>query len=231
MIEAQVDFDWSDMGSLFEAISESQFRPTHYSLDEDGARTPISWPAQWEAILGSSGCFLWGEQFEMEVRLSRDRLIRIFVLAEAHRAIESLMVRFAELAVLFGYACEEGERVHRNRIQRTMNYGTHEAWVGRNYEKYLSGLYWITLIPEAMMKRLGVELDSLKRVATEAVLYQNRTWLVRLYGDPTEWASKATAIDRWCAQTNGCFHKEKAENSLAQAANFIEASEAIEEWS
>jgi hypothetical protein len=141
------------------------------------------------------------------------------------------MAELADLCVLFGYACKSDERIHRNRISRKMSYGVHEAWVGRNYTNRLPGLYWITLIPDALIRKINISLDALRGVAMGTSLHKNRTWLVRLYRDPAEWVSEAGRIDGWCARTPGCFDKARAESSFASATNFIDASAAIEEWS
>ena len=154
----------------------------------------------------------------------------IFASSENVPEMHGLFAELAELDVRFGYACAHEEREHRNRVVRKMSYGVHEGWVGRDFSRYLPGLYWLTVIPVDLQQRLGVSVDRLRDLALELKLLSNRNWLVRLYEEPQGWRNEAPRVDAWCATTPGAFSKSAAEESLSGAQNFIEASTLMKEW-
>lgn len=202
-------------------------RPTQWSEDEDSKRMPFESVTQ---IEGRVETFLWARDCTYEISASQAGQATIFAFSENASEIRHVFTDLAELAISFGYACAHEEREHRNRVARKMSYGVHEAWVGRDFSRYLPGLYWLTAIPVGLQQSLGVSVDLLRDAALEMNLLGNRNWLVSLYAEPEDWGPAAARIDAWCSVTPGVFSKAAAEEVLSNARNFLEASTLIKEW-
>ena len=230
MINLEINIDQKFLKETLSVIADSSDRPAYYSIAEDGKRFPIANAVGIIPIIGQSGCFLWGNKTVFDIRISAKQIAIIFVASEDADIIESLALGFSKLPLFFGYACDREERIHRNRISKKMNYGVEEAWVGRDYNRYLPGIYWITLVSNILMEHFGIGVEALKGVAKYYSTSDDKTWLIRLYQRPSEWEQKAHLIDNWCAKTVNCFSKERAEADLERAETFLDVSTVIGRW-
>jgi hypothetical protein len=206
---------------------DAAFRPTQMSRAEDDKRVPFA-RASWQS--GSMLGYLWAPECEYGFRLSAAESITVIGLAASESRVLDVFEALCRLELAFGYACAAEERAHRNRIVKTMGYGVHEAWVGRDYSRYLPGLYWLTAVPVILLQNLGIPLDQLRKVSLETSLISNRTWLMRLYDNPFAWADAKMRIDHWCQQTSGVFSKATVEAALDSARSFVDAAEILEKW-
>lgn len=136
---------------------------------------------------------------------------------------------FGKLPFEFGYVCDVEEREHRNRISAHKSYGVHEAWVGRDYHRYLPGVYWLTFIGMELLPKYAVILPLLHDISVQ-IDNVGGGCCVRLYASPSEWQERADQIDAWCLETPLCFSKRQAEQDLRAATTYLEASAAVRAW-
>lgn len=233
MIDMEIALPHSELSAALSVLFAcgDGMRPIFISNEEDGPRLPVSDFDQVNELIGSgSGVFLWSPECFYDVSVSDSGAANIFASSDNFGEIDAIFSSMVELPIMFGYACEHEERVHRNRIERRMDYGVHEAWVGRDFSRYLPGVYWLTAIPVEMQRRLDISIDNLRALAVDVSLVGNRNWLLRLYSRPDQWRGEALKLDKWCSGSPGCFSKAVAEKALNQASNFIEASACIKEW-
>lgn len=232
MLTSDLTFLRPELSEVLEILSSqaTAMRPTHTSVDEDGRRAPILASTELERMLDCAGGHLWAPECSYSFRISNTLPCGLFVLTENAEALRDLVTRLSDVNLEFGYACALEEREHRNRIVKKMNYGLDHTWVGRDHTRYLSGLYWHTIIPARLQKKLGVPLEALKTIAKGLTFRADRNWLIRLYESPIEWRVEAPRIDNWCAQTTGCFSKTEVELALTGNETFMEASTVMRQW-
>jgi hypothetical protein len=148
--------------------------------------------------------------------------------------ISSIESRFllSSLAVFscFAFACESGEYEHRNLLSKSAAYGQHEVWVGRDWKKYIPGLYWMVLISEALAEAHGISIDLLKSNAVELEQPAPGMWILKFFDRAESWRENARRIDSLIASMDGIFSIEMARNEFASAGNFIEASNVARRW-
>ena len=225
MIDASVNFK-KDKNQKFISVLMNlpiNLRPIAYSEAEDESRVNIDLNkvTRIEDIIGC----LWAPDADYDTRLSMDGAFSVSIFGNEFDGIEQMMRDFSELEIEFGYACHCDERLHRNRIIQKKEYGTLESWVGRDYNKYLPGLYWITLIPNSLIKKFGVNIDEIRQISDKFEIKPNGNIFARFYDDPDQWQSRAEAIDSWCARTPGCFYKPPIENEAAKIPDFMGMSD------
>lgn len=225
MIESTVIFAATEQDNFISTLKSLPIglRPVAYSQAEDELRVNIDLDKIFriENIRG----FLWAPNCEYSVSLKPDGTFSIFISDAESEGIEQMMRDFSELVIEFGYACHSDERWHRNRIVQKKEYGTDESWVGRNYNKYLPGLYWVMIFPISLIDHLGIDIDAIRKIADDFELKKNGNIFARFYSDPDQWQSRSELIDNWLAQTPGCFSKAPVENEAAKIDDFMGMSD------
>lgn len=155
---------------------------------------------------------------------------KIFIEVNSDENAKAIFSRIASIPINYAYGCRYEERKHQNRIVSKKTYGTEEVWVGRDYQRYLPGLYWLNIVPISLLRAHGIDVDKLKSVSLLCQLIEDRNYFIQLYPTSDNWKERAEEIDAWRKATSGVFHKEKAQNALDQAKTFMEASDTTAEW-
>ena len=120
----------------------------------------------------------------------------------------TFLERMAATAPVFGYAYTWEELRYRNGIFVEIDGGkggSSRGFNGRDISKYVPGLYWLTLLPEAFAKRHGVPLDEVAEVALEHADLGAGQHLFRFYDRPEDWRERADVVDGLCARLPGIF--------------------------
>ncbi len=141
-----------------------------------------------------------------------------------------IMEALAKLPIQYGYASQAEERDHQNSIVVEKNYGSHKAGVGRNYNKYLPGLYWMNIIPITLLKAHQIAIESISDMAKSVEVIDERNLLIKLYDNSKNWNQHSKTVDRWREETHGVFFKKEVKEKLVAAENFLEFMEATSEW-
>jgi hypothetical protein len=137
----------------------------------------------------------------------------------------------ADYKPVFGYACEYDEYKHRNRYYITFGKNHIEDWIGRRLEKYISGVYWYTLLSDGLLAQHAVKLGDL---AAEAVtcetLGDESLHLLKFFENSKSWGDNADRLDALCERTEGLFSRRVVESAVVGVTNFLEYDEVIAKW-
>ncbi len=113
------------------------------------------------------------------------------------------------------YKDTDSEYEYRNRHFTKIKNFSCEAWIGLNLNKYISGLYWYTLISAEIAKKFKIDLYQLKKNALEyQVLQESDVLLLKFYEDPTEWKQHALKLDNLCSELTGIFSRKPLDSKL-----------------
>jgi hypothetical protein len=156
--------------------------------------------------------------------------VKFFIECASDEAAHRILRAVADLPISYAYAGQFEERKHQNRITAKKKYGTEETWVGRDYHRYLPGLYWLNLVPKSLLERHGISEMAIKSIAASCEEVGGKNYLIQLYPSSSDWPNRAPEIDKWRKETPGVFYKAEAEIALAEAGNFLEASDATRVW-
>lgn len=132
---------------------------------------------------------------------------------------------------LFGYACEESEYDHRHRHCMTLGKHRIESWIGRSLQKYVTGVYWYTLLSTDVVEKHGVVLSDLSAEAIAVLtLGDGSLHLLRFYNEAADWRQHAERLDALCEKTEGIFSRRSVETAVSDVTNFIEYCDVIDAW-
>lgn len=132
---------------------------------------------------------------------------------------------------VFGYAAEIDEHKHRNVYKITIGMNHIEEGVGRDLDKYIPGVYWQTMLPDALLKKHHVDIASLETEAISSeTLGDGSFHLLKFYESPDDWKQNAERLDNLCQRTDGMFSKRSVELAVAGVATFQEYDDIIFEW-
>ena len=104
-----------------------------------------------------------------------------------------------------------------------------ESWVGRHAQRYIPGLYWLTLLPTALAEKHGVSLPAVEGAALEHIEIEGGQHLFRFYEEPKDWRS-AVGVGQLCSSLPGIFDVQKVREQAALARNFLEFNEVVRNW-
>ena len=148
--------------------------------------------------------------------------------------VRMFMERMAAIGILFGYACTWEELQHRNWIFAEVDggkEGTSEGFEGRDISKYVPGLYWLTLLPEALAERHGVPLAEVSQAALERVDLGGGQHLFRFHDHPEDWRKRTDAMDDLCARLPGVFDVHEVRRLVAKGVKtFAELHALLDPW-
>src|SRR5215831_1788469 len=154
MITAELECSKNLSGILSVLLSlPVALRPTHFS-DEEGVatkRVPITETKHFEAFVEENrtiGFFLFAPGILYDISFKRQRLICGAEINGSPAIAKDLLVHMAAAHPIFAFACAPEERKRRNRIVMKQGINTIESWLGRDTEKYIPGLYWLTMLSE-----------------------------------------------------------------------------------
>ncbi len=177
----------------------------------------------------TGGYFLHAHDAKYGVSFSGNEA-KLFVECTFDESAKAILKRIAELPISYAYACNFEERKHQNRIVSKKSYGTEEVWVGRDYSRYLPGIYWLNLIPKSLLERHSIPEEKTSSLALSCEFIADLNYLVQLYPSSDSWQERAREIDAWRETTPGLFYKAKAQKALDGAKTFMESSEATSDW-
>ena len=235
MIEAGLEFDGA-IDRLVKAFIDlpAQLRPVHFSHEEKPASDAdrIADSKRFSAFVSKSksGFFLLGSGLTYSVRIATGKpLICDCFLEVAPEAAEYFLRHMSKAMPIFGFACAPGERERRNRVTTQQGASKIESWVGRDTQRYVPGLYWLTLLPEALARQHGLPLAAVSALARQHIDLGNGQHLFRFYERPEEWQETSVVTDL-IATLPGVFDVEKIKPQLIAATNFLDLNALLREW-
>ena len=234
MIEAGLEFRPSAKRQAVAALLSlpGELRPTHTSKGENSVGTPIYDVAKFLETVEEreTSFFLKNHLVNYHLSIVGGKPIQCSCLLDVTPILaQSFIAHIATAQPAFGYACSPAEREHRNRVTNQIGVMSIESWVGRDIEKYIPGLYWLTLLPSSLAQEHRVPLAVLEEEALEHIELAGDQHLFRFYDNPNDWSSTAR-IKKLISSLQGVFDVEKAKPQLAIAKTFLEHTEAIKRW-
>lgn len=132
--------------------------------------------------------------------------------------------------VTFGFACCTGERHHRNQLSKKTPGGSETNWVGRDWRKYVPGLYWVTILSDDLIREHGVPRNDLMAPALTMKMLSNINMLLKFFDKPERWIEYAPQLDDVCEKTTGVFSKRRVEPSYMAAKDFLESMAVLHDF-
>lgn len=130
---------------------------------------------------------------------------------------------------IFGYCCADEEEMHRHYLRMEVKSGVMSGYYGRNIDRYVPGLYWLTLVSEQLLEKHGVPISVLENIALEHVDLGGGIHLFRFYDHPEDWRS-SKAIDDVLRSVPGFFDLKKVQANLTPGVDFQERSQELRPW-
>jgi hypothetical protein len=189
-----------------------ELRPAAYHVGERGRRVPIEDPdafIDWVSARGSS-FFLKAPSVLHDISVGRNSSFAYSAFFKGHVSfVKTILSALAVAEPIFGFGCDYEEYRARNRLTVDVENASCSAWLGRDLTKYICGLYWITLLPRALMERHQVPLEKVKEIALEHDDFGRGQHLFRFYDHPSDWKTNL-AIPKILSEYPGFFDIERA---------------------
>ena len=203
-------------------------RPTRHSEGEDDFGKPID-----DRFVNSlrSGPYLRGDGVDYDVWTPRGKAVEVMCYFTDPALAAPLLERMAMLNPVFGRACAWEELLHRNNVRTKLPQGTPSGWVGRDYNRWVPGLYWLTLLHEAFAERHGLPLEEVGKAALAHTALGGGQHLFRFHDHPEAWRERRRELDALCAALPGVFNIADVHARLAGVTDIKGWSEAIDPWS
>jgi hypothetical protein len=99
----------------------------------------------------------------------------------------------------------------------------------RDSQKYVPGLYWLTLLSDALVAKHGVPLSEVAQIALEHIELEDGQHLFRFYDRPEEWRS-ASNVTKLIRTLPGIFDVEKVKPQLETAETFVDLNAVVRNW-
>ncbi len=235
MIEAGIEFheEIEDVLAAFGALPPP-LRPIYFSHEEKIVDTADQFQDEdrFSAFRArsESGFYLLGESITYSFRLAKRKPSICDCFIDVPDAVaKQFLIQMSAAKPLFGFACLPAEREYRNLIRVQQGVNNIENWVGRDTQKSVPGLYWLTLLSEGLAKQHSIPFDAIEAVALEHLTLGNGQHLFCFYERPEDW-QKTNAVTELSASLSGVFNMENIRPHLLAAKNFLELSSLLRNW-
>ena len=209
-------------------------RATRHCLGEDEVAQPIEDVAMFLRSLSSDqlGPMLRAKGARYTVSAPGDKRVECMCQfnARAMPRVRDFMERMAALKPAFGFASAWAENAHRNQIDVRLRLYRVQVFLGQDICKYVPGLYWLTLLSEALAERHGVPLSEVRQAALEDVDLGGGQRLFRFHDDPAKWRERADEIDAVCAAVPGIFNIADVRARLVGVTEEREYEAIVDPW-
>ena len=234
MIKAGLEFPHSARRLVLETFLSlpRQLCPSHQSESEDEVAKGIKDRHEFfqSALKRETGFFLRGPHLTCDISFADPQPISCSGFLDTNPVFaKEFMGHMASAQPIFGFACAPEEREWRNRITTRQGVNSIESWVGRDTQKYVPGLYWLTLLPAALAEKHAIPLSAIDNIVLEHSELESSQHLFQLYERPEAWHS-ATAVAELTSSLPGIFHIETARAQLAAAKNFLDLDKMVRDW-
>jgi hypothetical protein len=150
---------------------------------------------------------------------------------EAYELVHAYIKQLLSVKPIFGFACTWDEYIHRNRHFKKIGVNNIECWVGRDTQKYIPGLYWITVLPDELLKKHNASLQEFYHLKNESRSYfLHDTHVVSFFGNPIDWGEHSHDLDEVCSKSNGFFSIRTIDEAASHIENYEEHSNLIDKW-
>ena len=181
------------------------------------------------------GFFLYTEDRKTECHLqtgSGYNMVDIDIESRDHGIyITDIIMCLDELNPVFGFSCDLMEYYHRHRYCIKIGPWSIESWIGRDLKKYVSGVFWYTLLSDVLLDMHGVNLADLsaEAISTETI-GDGSLHLLRFFDRPEEWQQNKQRLDDLCERVDGVFSRRPADQALNGVTSLNEYDEVHASW-
>lgn len=144
--------------------------------------------------------------------------------------VRCFMERMAALKPVFGFAAPWDEYRHRNQLDVRLRPYRVQEFVGRDLLKCVPGLYWITLLPDALAERHGVPLAEVERAALNRYSLDGGQRLFEFHDHPDSWRERVDELDGLCATLPGIFNIADLRARLVGVTEEKEYEAIVDPW-
>lgn len=236
MVSVELEFENGSLDRVLATLLSlpSSLRPTQLSDDEADVsrRVSIDDRPKFAAFFKgrTTGFFLFGPTLNCLATTGPSKSIRLFCSIAGDPALaKQFLTLMAAARPIFGFACVPEERQYRNRVVTKQGVNTIESWVGRDPQRYIPGLYWLTLLPEGLVKKHDLPLSTVEKIAQEHIELEGGQHFFRFYERPEDWQS-VPGVAELISSLPGVFNVEKIKPQLAVAKNYLDLRATLERW-
>lgn len=240
MVKTGIYFEIEVVDRILEALQDlpAPFKPVHFSEEEyiQSDKDVLADTQRFSIFKknNQAGFFLFSNACTYNFFLYRRGYAVFYCYFKDMRLWSHIISFFAALAPagpVFGYAAESDEYDHRNRYFVTIGQNHIESWIGRDLSKYIPGVYWCTLLSNALLDRHRVRVSDLscEAMSTES-LGDGSIHLLKFYERPEDWQLHVERLDDLCERVQGVFSRRAVESAAEGAKSFLEFDEAIAMW-
>jgi hypothetical protein len=198
-------------------------RPTHFGETERIRRKPTNLLSDHRRFAfflekHKGGFWLYGVKFKVNVTLSRGVVpseVAFWASAKDARFVQhtaGILQNVDEYDPVYGFACDWDE--YRARNGYTLYYVDHghgEDWCGRDFRRYVPGLYWYNYFGTQYVEQFDLDLASIQQRLKASLLPAKHGHLLRLYDSPTDWQDRRDQIDDVLYETENFFSIRRVE--------------------
>lgn len=200
-------------------------RATRHSEGEDEVGRPI------EDISAPLGSILWAQQANYHAWAPGGQVECTCEFKDkAAPLIRGFMERMARLDPAFAFASAWDEYRHRNELDVRLRSVRIQTFIGKDLRKHIPGVYWLTLLPDALSARHGVRLAKLEEAALEHVPLGGGQRLFRFHDEPGAWRGRTQELDELCAALPGVFNIADLRSRLVGVTEEREFDAVVDPW-
>lgn len=206
-------------------------RPTHHRVGEDERRKAIGDGRSFRERKagGGIGFMMYAPHASYDVTPIAGLPVVCNVFKIPAALAREFLLHMAKSDPVFGYCCDRDEEDHRNALNKTVGMDHAHAWVGRDPARFVPGLYWMTLLPEALANRHGVSLSRVEEIALEHINLGNGQHFFRFYEQPEDWKADA-AVKKFLASQPGFFEIGMIEEKVRDVKSTLELLHILHGW-
>lgn len=178
------------------------------------------------------GFFLYAEKASFNLSFSDHSEAIVSVDIKDHSLsylLSNLLSELVNLPIDFGFTCNIDEYKHRNHYFYQMEGQSLETYVGRNYIKYIPGLYWITYISFELLEKHQIGIEQVTAFASMVHKLENGI-LFKFYDNPDNWRLNCEDLDKICDQEDGIFSLKKLYKLVPNSISLMELLDFLDEW-
>ncbi|MCK6499053.1 MAG: hypothetical protein L6Q38_06185 [Nitrospira sp.] len=213
--QAQAVWSWLD-----ESMAElpEEIRPTHFGNEQRIRRKALNAIADRERFdhfrskKQGGGFFLHGDRISVllspypgavpsSIWVSMSKGDPRFV-----RHASTFLASFARHGAVWGFAGEWDEYTARNQYRIVyVDRGSCTGLVGRDFRRYVPGLYWLNYFSNDYVRRMEIEVEALAARLGGIVTPITEGKILRLYEAPSDWTARRREVEDVIHQTKNFF--------------------------
>lgn len=170
--------------------------------------------------INTRGFFIFGENLEGNVELRKEKNKSSVTISFSDsdavnycQYIDNLITSFVGAEPYYVYAASDKEIYAKHYIEIKQDDGSMAAWLGRDIDKYLPGIYWKNWISKKYISNIEIPidyiLDSLNLKSTDTgkgIYFENEN-------DFNAWKNKIDAVNKLAEKYNNIFSIQKVDVS------------------